>query len=200
MREEERMMQIEMEYMEQFERGEAPTLEDLVERFPDLREELTDFVFDFVALRKAAEHTELSEEELEEVSESRERAMEKTLEPVGSFKDLRMAANKNLGTLAKAVHLPVSVLDGLERGMIVPESVPTKLFERLGRVLGRAPSEVRSLLQDGTRQLRSVHWRAGTVPKGRKREAVSFEEALRASKEFRASDEEYRRDWLSEAG
>ena len=194
------MMQIEMEYIEQFERGEAPTLEDLVERFPDLREELIDFVFDFVALRNAAEHAELSEEELGEVSESRERAMEKTLKPVGSFKDLRMIANENLGTLAKAVHLPVSVLDGLERGMIVLESVPTKLFERLGRILGRAPAEIRSLLQNGARQLRSVHWRAETKPKGRKREAVSFGEALRGSKEFKASEEEYRRDWLSEAG
>lgn len=189
-------MQIEMEYIEQFERGEAPTLEELVERFPDLREELIDFVFDFVTLRKAAEQTELSEEELEGVSKSREQAMEKALKPVASFKDLRMVANENLGTLAKAVHLPVSVLDGLERGMIVLESVPEKLFERLGRVLGRPPAQIRALLQSESRQLQAVHWRAEAIPKGKKRKAVLFEEALQASKEF---DEEYRKDWLSEA-
>lgn len=200
MRREERLMQIEMEYMERFERGEAPTLEELVERFPDLREELVDFVLDFVTLEKAAERAELSEEEAKSVEAAREQATEKSLKPVGSFKELRMVADKSLGALAKAVHLPVSVLDGLERGMIVLESVPAKLFVRLGRSLGRAPAEIRSLLQYGNRQLRAVHWRAEARPKGEKRETMSFEEALRASKEFKASGEEYRRDWLSEGG
>ena len=43
----------------------------------------------------------------------------------------------------------------------------------------------------------AVHWRAAETPKDGKRKMVSFEEALRGSEEF---DEEYRRDWLSEAG
>jgi hypothetical protein len=200
MRKEEKIMQIEMEYMERFERGEAPTLEELVERYPDMRDELIDFVFDFVTLRKATEQAELSEEELASVSLSREKAIEKALKPVGSFKELRVIANESLKTLAKAVHLPVSVLDGLERGMIVLDSVPAKLFERLGSFLGRAPAEIRALLEAGNRQLRPVHWKAEAMPKGRKRKAVSFEEALRTSKEFKASEEEYSRDWLSEAG
>ena len=68
MQREEKLLQIEMEYMEQFERGEAPTLEELVERFPDLRNELVDFVLDFVTLENAAEQTELSEEEARSVA------------------------------------------------------------------------------------------------------------------------------------
>lgn len=200
MRKEERIMQIEMEYVELFERGEAPTVEELVERYPDLREELIDFVFDFVTLRNSAEQVELSEKELESVSASRDQAMEQALKPVRSFTELRMAADKKLGSLSRAVHLPMSVLDGLERGMIVLDSVPAKLFERLGRALGRAPAEILALLQSGNRQLRPVHWRAEAAPKRGKSKAMSFEEALRASEEFEASEEEYRRDWLSEAG
>jgi hypothetical protein len=196
MQREEKLMQIEMEYIERFERGEAPTLEELVERFPDLREELVDFVMDFVTLENAADRAELSEEEAKSVAATRERALGKGLKPVSSLKELRMVVGKKLEALAKAVHLPVSVLDGLERGMIVLDTVPVKLFVRLGRSLGRAPAEIRALLQTGNRQLRSVHWRAEARPKGEKRKAVSFEEALRASKEFKASEEEYRRDWL----
>ncbi len=200
MRKDERIMQIEMEYVERFERGEAPTLEELIDRYPDLREELIDFVFDFVTLRNAAEQIELSEEELESISASRDQAIEKALKPAGSFKELRMAAGEKLGTLSRKIHLPMSVLDGLERGVIVLDSVPAKLFERLGRSLGRAPAEILALLQAGNRQLRPVHWKAEAAPKRGKSKAMSFEEALRASEEFEVSEEEYRRDWLSEAG
>jgi hypothetical protein len=196
---EDRLREIEMKYMERFERGEAPTLEELIEYYPDLSEELTEFVLDFIALEKAAERTELSEDEVADAVAVQERAVEKAFKPVSSFQELRAMAGKSLGALAKIVHLPMSVLDGLERGMIVLDSVPAKLFERLGRAVGRAPAEVRALLQTGNRRLRPVHWRAEAMPKRRKRGAVSFEEALRASKEFRASEEEYRRDWFSEA-
>lgn len=193
---EDRLREIEMKYMERFERGEAPTLEELIEYYPDLSEELTEFVLDFIALEKAAERTELSDDEMADAISVQEQAIEKALKPVGSFQELRALADKNLGTLAKAVHLPMSVLDGLERGMIVLDSVPAKLFERLGRSLGRAPAEIRALLQNQNRQLRVVHWRADEAPKAGKRKTVSFEAALRKSGEF---SEEYRRDWLSEA-
>lgn len=193
-------MQIEMEYVERFEWGEAPTLEELVERFPDLREELVDFVLNFVTLEKAAERAELSEEEMERVTAVREQATGKALKPVESFKELRKVAGKKLGALAKEVHLPVSVLDSLEQGVIVLDSVPTVLFVRLGRCLGRTPADVRALLQAENRQLRPVYWRAEPKPNRGKSKAMSFEEALRASEEFEASEEEYRRDWLSEAG
>lgn len=196
---EDRLREIEMKYMERFERGEAPTLEELIEYYPDLSEELTDFVLDFIALEKAAERTELSDDEVADAVTVQERAVEKALKPVSSFQELRAVAGKSLGALAKIVHLPMSVLDGLERGMIVLDSVPGKLFERLGRAVGRAPAEVRALLQAGNRRLRPVHWRAEAMPKRRERKTVSFEEALRASKEFRASEEEYRRDWFLDA-
>lgn len=196
---EDRLREIEMKYMERFERGEAPTLEELIEYYPDLSEELTDFVLDFIALEKAAERTELSEDEVVDAVTVQERAVERAFKPVSSFQELRAVAGKSLGALAKIVHLPMSVLDGLERGMIVLDSVPAKLFERLGRAVGRAPAEVRALLQTGNRRLRPVHWRAEATPKRRKHKTVSFEEALRASKEFRASEEEYRRDWFSDA-
>jgi hypothetical protein len=194
---EKRLREIEMKYMEGFERGEAPTLEELIEYCPDLSEELTDFVLDFVALEKAAQRTELSEDEVSDAMAVQEQAIEKALKPVGSFQELRALTGKSLATLARMVHLPISVLDGLERGMIILETVPAKLFERLGRALGRAPAKVRSLLENQGRQLRAVHWRAEEAPKASKRKMMSFEEALRKSEEF---NEEYRRDWLSEAG
>jgi hypothetical protein len=191
---EERLREIEMKYMELFEQGRAPALEELIEHYPDLRKELTNFVIDFISLEKAAERVELSDQDVADAIAVQERAIEKALTPVKSFEQLRAVANQSLGTLAKTVHLPVDVLQGLERGMIWLESVPTKLFERLGRSLGRSAEEVRTLLQYGGRQLRAVYWRAEQAPKPDKQKVMSFEDALRASREF---NEEYRRDWLS---
>lgn len=197
MNKEERLMKVELEYMEKFERDEAPSLEELVEYYPELREELIEFVLDFLSLEGVASRTKLSEEGARRTEAAFERATDKVLKQVGSFKELRIVADESLMTLAQSVHLPLSVLDGLERGKIMLESVPTKLFERLGRSLGRAPAEIRSLLQNQGRQLRPVHWRAEAAPKVGKRKTVSFEEALRKSEDF---VEEYQRDWLSEVG
>lgn len=191
-------MQAELEYMEKFERSEAPSLEELVEYYPDLREELVEFVLDFLSLEGVASRTELSEEGVRRTAVALERATEKFFKPVGSFEELRMVADESLGTLAKAIHLPLSVLDGLERGMIVVDSVPAKLFERLGEVLFRPSSQIRALLQNQGLQSQSVHRRAVATKSGKK-QMVSFKEAMSRSKEFKESDEEYRRDWLSEA-
>jgi len=199
MNKEERLMQVELEYMEKFERGEAPSLEELIEYYPDLREELVEFVLDFLSLEGMAKRTELSEEGARRTAAAFERATEKALRPVGSFEELRMIADESLGALAKAIHLPLSVLDGLERGMIVLESVPAKLFERLGKALVRPSTQIRALLQNQGGQPQAVHRRAVVSRSGRKQK-VSFEEALLKSKEFKESEEEYRQDWLSEAG
>lgn len=191
-------MQVELEYMEKFERSEAPSLEELIEYYPDLREELVEFVLDFLSLEGVASRTELSEEGARRTAAALERATEKVFKPVGSFEELRMVADESLGTLAKAIHLPLSVLDGLERGMIVMDSVPAKLFERLGEVLFRPSSQIQTLLQNQGLQPQSVHRRAVATRSGKKQRA-SFEEALVMSKEFKESDEEYKRDWLLEA-
>ena len=190
-------MQVELEYMEKFERSEAPSLEELVEYYPDLREELVEFVLDFLSLEGVASRTKLSEEGAQRTAAAFERATEKVFKQVGSFEELRMIADESLGTLAKAIHLPLSVLDGLERGMIVLDSVPAKLFERLSEVLFRPSYQIRALLQNQGLQTQSVHRRAVATRSGKKQK-VSFEEALLMSKEYMESNEEYKRDWLRE--
>jgi hypothetical protein len=196
MNKEERLMKVELEYMEKFERDEAPSLEDLVEYYPELREELIEFVLDFLSLEGVASRTKLSEEGARRTEAAFERATDKVLKQVGSFEELRIVADESLLTLAQAIHLPLSVLDGLERGMIVLDSIPAKLFERLAEVLSRPSSQIRALLQNQGLHTQSIHRRALATRSGKKQK-VSFGEALRKSEDF---GEEYRRDWFSDVG
>ena len=109
---EEKLKEVQIEYMERYEQGEAPPLDELVAHYPDLREELADFVLDFIALEKAVERVELSDEEVADAMVVQRKSVAKALKPVGSFQELRAVAGKSLGALAKIVHLPMSVLDG----------------------------------------------------------------------------------------
>jgi hypothetical protein len=89
--------------------------------------------------------------------------------------------------------VPKDVLRALEKGAIVIESVPAKLFGRLGRVLGLVPERIRDLIEGAGGPI-SVHNRAQGAPKGKGRR-MTFEEALRESPDL---DEEHFRDWLSD--
>lgn len=192
MTKEERLMQVELEYMEKFERGEAPSLEDLVETYPDMREELVEFVLDYVSMESEDEAAQPSEEALRAATAAQERALAKVLAEPESLVEARRARGEKLGTLAVAVNVPKDVLRALEKGAIVVESVPAKLFGRLGRVLGLVPERIRDLIEAAGGRLTTVHNRAQGRPKG-KRRLMTFEEALRESSDL---NEEHIRDWL----
>lgn len=77
---------LEMEYMELHERGEFPSLEELIERYRgsgeaerEMRARIVEFVLDFVSLEAAAARVVLTEEELERAEEATRRATKKVL-------------------------------------------------------------------------------------------------------------------------
>lgn len=190
---EERLMKIELEYMERFERNEAPSLEELVETYPDMREELTEFVLDYVSLEVEADAAKPSEEALRAAVAAQKSALERVVDDPESLVEARRMRGEKLETLAAAVNVPKDVLRALEKGAIVVESVPAELLGRLGRVLGLVPERVRDLI-DGAGGAIAVHNRAQGAPKGERRR-MTFEWALRESSDL---DEDHVRHWLSD--
>jgi hypothetical protein len=193
MSKEERRMQIELEYVERFERGEAPSLEELVKTYPDMSEELIEFVLNYVSMESDDGAEEPSEEALRAAAAAREGVLEKILAEPESLVEARRARGEKLETLAAALNLPKGVLRALEKDAIMIESVPAKVFARLGRALGLVPERIRDLIE-GAREPIAVHNRAQGAPKGKIRR-ITFEKALRESSDL---NEEHVRDWLSD--
>lgn len=194
MTKEERLMQIELKYMEKFERGEAPSMEELVETYPEMREELVEFVLNYVSLEAETDAKgEPSEDSLRAAEAARKSVLERVLAEPDSLVEARKVRGEKLGTMAAAVNLPADTLRALEKGVIIDESVPTKLLDRLERVLGFSSERLHELIAGAGSEFAAVHYRAQGAPKG-DRKRVTFEEALRESPEFR---EDHARDWLS---
>ncbi len=199
MKERERMREIGMEYIEEYERGQPPTLEELVERYPDLSDELLgeliDFVMDFVSVERTDDgDDEIPEEVWAAARESRERALEVAFAEAGSLTELRKLDGKTVRDVAEAVHLPIDVLVKLERGLLVLWSVPEKLFDRLAEVFDRSPEQVRALASVGSRSVAS-HFSAVSAPKAGRAEEQTFEEAMRLSPSM---NESFGKDWLED--
>lgn len=76
--------ELEMDYMELHERGDYPSLEELIDRYPgpengEMRARIAEFVLDFVSLEAAAARVELSEEGLWAAEEASKRAIRRCL-------------------------------------------------------------------------------------------------------------------------
>ncbi len=191
MAKEERLMRAELEYVEKFERGEAPSLEDLVETYPDMREELAEFVLDYVSSEAEADAEEPSEESLGAAAEARKTALERVLAEPGSLVEARKGSGERLGTLATAVNVPKDTLRALEKGMIGAESVPGRLLGRLEAAFGVSRERLYQLVESAGLRSAAVHNRAEEAPEEGPK--VTFEEVLRKSPDL---DEGHVNDWL----
>ena len=109
-----------------------------------------------------------------------------------SLREARKAAGMKIGEVAKAVGLPKDVVIKLERGKLLPETIPGKLLERLGEVFGRPAEQIRLLVESSLGRTRAVFYKADKAPE----EAglpEAFEDALRESPYL---DEDCAREWL----
>ena len=192
------MREIGMLYIKEYERGQPPTLEELVERYPDLSDELLSelvgFVMDFVSVERTEDGDEIPEEVWDAARESRERALEAAFAGAGSLTELRKLDGKTVREVADAVHLPIDVLVKLERGLLALWSVPEKLFDRLARIFDRPPEQVRALASVGSRSVAS-HFSAASPPKAGRGEEQTFEEAMLVSPSVNGA---FREDWLED--
>ena len=75
---------VEIEYVEAYERGDYPTLEESILRYPgpengESRAEIVGFVLDHIELENVARHVRLTEEDLADARVVQERAVRRCL-------------------------------------------------------------------------------------------------------------------------
>jgi transcriptional regulator with XRE-family HTH domain len=195
MKERNKMREIGIRYIEEYERGQPPTLEELVERYPDLSDEVLDelisFVMDFVSVERT-DDDEIPEGVWEVARDSRDRALEVAFAGAGSLTELRKLNGMTVRDVGEAVHLPFDVLVKLERGLLVPGSIPEKLFDRLATALGRSSEQVRALASLGNCSSAS-HFSASSPPSAERDEEQTFEQAMLRSPSV---NEDFKNDWL----
>lgn len=192
MTKEERLVKAELEYVEKFERGQAPSLEELVEVYPDMREELVEFVLDYVSIESDADTSEPSEESLSAAAAARESALEKVLSEPGSLVDARKKCGERLSSLAVTVNVPEDTLRALEKGVIIAGNLPGKLLARLSEALRVSPECLYQLAETADAPV-GAHNRAEEAPQETPK--LTFEEALRKSPNL---NEGHIHDWLTD--
>ncbi len=113
----------------------------------------------------------------------------------GSLREARKAAGMKIGEVAEAVGLPKDLVIKLERGKLLPETLPGMLLERLGEVFGRPADGIRLLVESSVGQARTVFYKAEKAPEDGAGSPEAFEDALRESP---YADEDHVREWLGE--
>lgn len=189
---EEKLMRAEMEYVEKFERGQAPSLEDLIEIYPDMREELAEFVLDYVSIETETDTSEPSEESLGVAAAARGSVLERVLAEPDSLVEARKKCGVRLNSLAVTVNVPDDTLRALEKGVITAESLPGKLLARLCKAFS-VSQECLYQLAEAAGAPAAAHNRAEDKPQETVK--ITFEEALLKSPNLH---EVHVRDWLTD--
>jgi hypothetical protein len=191
---------IKVEYLEAYDTGEVPTLDELVGRHPQYRDELVDFVMTFIELENVARHETAPPTASDSTRRLRQEAVSRAFKPM-TLREARGQANISPSDLAAAVHVPTELIVRVERGRLIPDSDdPTysRFMERLGQALRRTSSEVldilRTTFQHPQEQSRKGHARATGQPTIRARPAPQeFRALLEGCEELTA---EQRHEWL----
>lgn len=141
--------EIKVAYLDAYEEGRAPTLEEMARRYPEFRDDLVDFTTTLIELDSALQHLL----EPPEPSESTRRLREQVVRAacsVGTLGEERGRAGVDHEDAAAAAGVPVSFIVRVERGRLIPDDddpAEARFRARLGRVLRRTRDEVGEILR-----------------------------------------------------
>lgn len=192
--------EIKVRYLEAHEAGQAPTLEALVARYPQYRDELIDFVMTFLEISNALPHVP----EVAEVSSATRRGREAAVRAVMGARPLRdTIAEEGLSRddIAEAVNVPVSFILKIERGRLLldgNEPVPDLFLSRFAAAIRRTVAEALEVLRT-TGQTpppfpQATHLRGTGTPVLSERPAPqSFQDLLATCPDLTPAQ---RREWL----
>lgn len=188
---------IELSFMEAWETGSNPTLQDYIARYPQYAAEITEFVLEFLELEGALARTPLPETPAAATDQAVTRALKAVFAPAENLKQARRSLGWTQGQLAQELNLPSIMILWLEGGDIV-DSDP-KLETKLGHLLGRTPSQTRILLRaPAPPAMPAVHLKATGTPQNTKAKPRSFQEALIECARTGQLTDAQRREWLPE--
>jgi hypothetical protein len=190
---------IQLQFMEEWDAGEHPSLGDYISRYPQFARELTDFVLLYVEVESAAALVPEGEEEAPAGEAALERVRAGALAPASNLRDARKAFAWTPARLARELELPARAVIQFERGLVRDWS--RKLECILARVLCCTQEETVLLLQAcRPGQTASAHYSAQGTPQAGIQTVRTFAEVLEECVRSGEMTEEARRAWLVDEG
>lgn len=150
---------------------------------PELREELAAYLELYLVTPQPTEPIISTAEEQALIDRATVRAqarVQQRIIPPPSMSGLRKERGLTPGALARQINLPVDLWQRIERGGVLPVTLPAKLTQRLGAVLHQAEATVHTALAAPPMSA-AVQWSAQDATPTTPENAVSFAEALAAS-------------------
>lgn len=169
-----------VKYVEAYEAGGAPSLDELVVRHAQYRDDLVDFAATLFEVERAVELVP-NVESASVGARLRLAALEAAFGPV-TLREAMEEAGVTAADVAAAANVPPSFVVGIGRGQLLSGSegrIPPKFLVRLGSVLRRTVDEIADMLRASyhapAAQPRGAHARQTRHPRGgpRARRAAS---------------------------
>lgn len=186
--------QITAQYADEFAAGQAPRLEDYVQRYPQFAAELADFVLYFHSVSShlpapdAVPAPSPSAAAQAALARIREPAAAYAVTPIESLVKSGKAAGYTARQLAAAVGLSHDLLGKLESKSIAANTIPRTLIRRLADTLAAAPEAVAAYLGQSTPARASQFFYSEQAPTHRQE---TFLDAVHAS----TLDEGAKHEW-----
>ncbi len=188
-----------LEFIDAWDSGEQPTVQDFITRYPALAEELSDFILTFIEAERAVAR----EPEVTQPSELALRALKRARQERGlittravTLQDIAKAANVTMAGLVKTLELPNTVLLPIFRGQVLE---PTRqILKALAQALQRTEAEIRAAfsvpispqaLLSGHHRAESGRLQAPDLPR------MTFRQLIEESAEL---TDDQKRFWLEE--
>ncbi len=203
---EQELDEIKVGYLEAYEADQAPTLDELVLRHPQYRDDLVDFVMTFLELENVARRATDPPKSTGGSTGGQGAASVRKFFGAKTLPEMRAQNGMTQGELAAAVHVPAGFIVKVERGRLIPESddpAYVRFLDLLGGVLQRTVDEAREILrvtfENPRVQVAAGHARASSDPgtairQVRPAEPLEFRALLEDCQDLTP---EQRREWLS---
>lgn len=197
--------EIKVAYLEAYEEGRAPTLQEMARRYPEYRDDLVDFITTVIELDSALQHVPEPPEPSESTRRLREQVVRDTC-GIGTLRDELARASVAREDAAASAGVPVSFIVRVERGRLIPDDsdlAEERFRVRLGKALRRTGDEVRDILRRTFEAPRGAHTSGHARSRGEPQVERAAGAAPQHFRDLLAGCEDLtpsqRREWLLDA-
>ena len=174
--------------------GNPPSATQLIARYPQWADEITNFALDF-----QAQQARLTQSQASDVPESLRTRLQARLDasrqPARTLNEARKALDWTPDDLAQKLNLPTRIVVSLSRGLI--EDWPRRLEHKLSAVLMRPIEQVKALLKNSV-VTPAANFSADGPIGAPNLQRVSFRAALEACDRAEPLTSEQKDEWLAD--
>lgn len=186
---------VEMLYIEDWEAGRNPTLQDYVNRYPYYAEHLAEFIISFLELEGDLARTPQPTEASPAVDRAIERALGMVSARPATVREARKALGWSVEGLSQKVGIPAVFISTLEDGKLL--SWTNRFATRMSEAMGRSADVMAALMSASVRTTAPAHLRAGVQTRSLRSRSITFQELLEQCDRNGILTDEQRQEWLT---